>query len=138
MRQQDYSLGCCRRSRRDLHPKLSRSDVFNICSLKNRLVDKYDVTESFGFRDLQLNLEVGWSNGKIVPKENWGSQNVRKHVCEVQVMIKSFRDIIDNTASGFKWKNVGTAKPAQGRQLINDGLAAIPHGGPAAAHFGGV
>ena len=77
---------------------LRSNSTLNICFLKNRIDDDYDAKESFGFRDLQLNLEAGWSNGKIVPKENWESESARTHVCEVQVMLKSFRDIVERTA----------------------------------------
>ena len=104
---------------------LHSNTMLKICFLKNRIDDEYDAKKSFGFRDLQLNLEAGWSNGKIVPKSNWESQSAHMHVCEVQVMFKSFRTVIEKTASGLKWKDVGTDKPAKGRELINDGLKAI-------------
>ena len=102
-----------------------RSDgMLNICFLKNRIDDEYDAKQTFGFRDLQLNLEAGWSNGNIVPKKDW-DLNTRKHVCEVQVMLRSFRKVIENSDFGLKWENVGTAKPTLGRELQNDKLTAV-------------
>ena len=61
---------------------------------------------------------------RLVLKENW-DQQTHKHVCEVQVILGCFRKVIENPASGLNWEGVGTAKPAQGRELTNDGLAAI-------------
>jgi hypothetical protein len=73
--------------------------IFKICGLKNRLNPDDDAEETFGFRDLQLNLEVGFQNGKIVPCQEsslaaWGP-GIKRHICEVQVLIKSFAEVLE-------------------------------------------
>ena len=72
--------------------------IFKICGLKNRLDPDDDAVKTFGFRDLQLNLEVGFKDGKIEPCQEppgvaWGP-GVRQHICEVQVLLKSFDEVL--------------------------------------------
>lgn len=69
------------------------SSIFQICEVKNRMDPDYSAMDSFGFRDLQLNLEVGFRNGKIEPCHEWGATGVKQHICEVQVLIKCFRNL---------------------------------------------
>jgi len=67
----------------------SSTCIFKICGVKNRFSSEYRAIDSFGFRDLQLNLEVGFRDGKIVPCQEWSSSGVKRHICEVQVLITS-------------------------------------------------
>ena len=72
---------------------------FKICGLKNRLNPDDNAEETFGFRDLQFNLEVGFQNGKIVPCQEslpavWGP-GIPRHICEVQVLMKSFAEVLE-------------------------------------------
>jgi hypothetical protein len=72
---------------------------FKICGLKNRLNPDDNAEETFGFRDLQFNLEVGFQNGKIVPCQEslpavWGP-GIKRHICEVQVLMKNFAEVLE-------------------------------------------
>jgi len=78
--------------------------IFKICGLKNRLNPDDDVKDTFGFRDLQLSLEVGFKNGKIEPCQEhpdkaWGP-GVKQHICEVQVLIKTFDEVLERYTYG--------------------------------------
>jgi hypothetical protein len=73
--------------------------IFKICGLKNRLNPDDNAEETFGFRDLQFNLEVGFQNDKIVPCQEslpavWGP-GIKRHICEVQVLMKRFAEVVE-------------------------------------------
>jgi hypothetical protein len=82
---------------------------FKICGLKNRLNPDDNAEETFGFRDLQFNLEVGFKDGKIVPCQEslpavWGP-GIPRHICEVQVLMKSFAEVLErykNTPQSYR------------------------------------
>jgi len=42
------------------HVHGSSAYIFGICGMKNRFNPEYNAMDSFGFRDLQMNLEVGF------------------------------------------------------------------------------
>jgi hypothetical protein len=72
---------------------------FKICGLKNRLNPDDNAEETYGFRDLQFNLEMGFQNGKIVPCQEslpavWGP-GIKRHICEVQVLMKNFAEVME-------------------------------------------
>ena len=72
---------------------------FKICGQKNRLNPDDKAEETFGFRDLQFNLEVGFQNDKILPCQEslpavWGP-GIKRHICEVQVLMNSFAEVVE-------------------------------------------
>ena len=72
---------------------------FKICGLKNRLNPDDNAEETFGFRDLQFNLEVEFKDDKIVPCQEslpavWGPV-IKRHICEVQVLMNSFAEVVE-------------------------------------------
>ena len=90
--------------------------IFKICGLKNRLDPEHAIKwfegTTFGFRDLQLSLEVGFKDGKIEPCQEppgatWGP-GVRQHICEVQVLTKSLEEVLKacETLKGLSYKEL--------------------------------
>ena len=69
--------------------------IFKICGLKNRLDPDYNSEDTFGFRDLQFNLEVGFKDGALVPCHEWEADGVQRHICEIQVLTKSFGKVLE-------------------------------------------
>ena len=92
---------------RDASPR-----IFKICGLKNRLDPIRLSNDTYGFRDLQLSLEVGFKDGKIEPCQEppgatWGP-GVRQHICEVQVLTKSLEKVLKacETLKGLSYKEL--------------------------------
>lgn len=79
----------------DGHPK---QRMFNLCKVK----DNFTRETGLGYRYICLNLEVGWtveseSIGQLcfVPAIDFEKKQVRTHICEVQVLLKSTFDLKD-------------------------------------------
>ncbi|EKX44971.1 hypothetical protein GUITHDRAFT_109014 [Guillardia theta CCMP2712] len=67
----------------------------NITSIKNRYDRRYDLRACGGYRDLCICVEVGWTvnakNGSctFIPLKQWDETlNLRRHICEVQVLLE--------------------------------------------------
>jgi hypothetical protein len=53
-----------------------------------RLDPKYQDAETMGYRDLSLNVEVGWVMHQGIvqfePVKHWESKQCNTHICEIQ------------------------------------------------------
>ncbi len=67
--------------------------LFRITSIENRFDSLYDDEESMGYRDLALNVEVGWivigGTVSIQLVRDWRRLNCTTHICEIQIRTKS-------------------------------------------------
>jgi hypothetical protein len=65
-------------------------------ALENRFDPSYDYLASMGYRDLALNVEVGWIMQKgmvsIQKVRDWRPLNCITHICEIQVRTRSFHN----------------------------------------------
>jgi hypothetical protein len=72
---------------------LSGDQIFRITALENKFDPSYDAEASMGYRDLALNVEVGWlvSNGMVSFQKvrNWRRLKCLTHICEIQLRIRS-------------------------------------------------
>jgi len=68
-------------------------EMFRITAIKNRFDESYDDTMSGGYRDLSLNVEVGWvmKEGLVSFEKvrDWGRLVCQRHICEIQVRLRS-------------------------------------------------
>jgi len=68
--------------------------ILRVHKIKNRFDPEYDDTTTAGYRDIALQVEVGWIVGKdgmcwFVPVSHWKSDvRVDRLVCEVQIQVK--------------------------------------------------
>eukprot|EP00293_Proteomonas_sulcata_P010092 CAMPEP_0184309366 /NCGR_PEP_ID=MMETSP1049-20130417/17550_1 /TAXON_ID=77928 /ORGANISM="Proteomonas sulcata, Strain CCMP704" /LENGTH=264 /DNA_ID=CAMNT_0026622241 /DNA_START=45 /DNA_END=839 /DNA_ORIENTATION=+ len=84
---------------RNKPPQEKQPRIFRLVRIKNRFADNsaaYDA--NLGYRDLSLNLEVGWisENGRVsfLPVREWAkTEGTQRHVFEVQILLKSFHRI---------------------------------------------
>uniref|UniRef100_A0A7S4P367 Uncharacterized protein n=1 Tax=Guillardia theta TaxID=55529 RepID=A0A7S4P367_GUITH len=74
--------------------------LFNITSIKNRFDPKYDARESAGYRDLCVNVEMGWKlkdfprGLEVVPVCRWKeTPGLIKHICEIQVTTEDIFEV---------------------------------------------
>jgi hypothetical protein len=71
----------------------SGDQIFRITALENKFDPSYDAEASMGYRDLALNVEVGWlvSNGMVSFQKvrNWRLLNCLTHICEIQIRTRS-------------------------------------------------
>jgi hypothetical protein len=73
----------------------SGDQIFRITALENKFDPSYNANSStlMGYRDLTLNVEVGWliSNGLVSFQKvrNWQRLNCLIHICEIQIRIRS-------------------------------------------------
>jgi hypothetical protein len=77
-------------SRQRLGEQLELSDqIFRITALENRFDASYNDEKSMGYRDLALNVEVGWliNNGFVSFQKvrDWRRLNCSTHICEIQI-----------------------------------------------------
>jgi len=67
--------------------------IFRITVIKNRLDTRYDDSQSAGYRDLSMNVEVWWSmkDGLVSfeREHNWDNLTCSSHICEIQVRLRS-------------------------------------------------
>ena len=63
--------------------------IFRITALENRFDPSYNDEASMGYRDLALNVEVGWliSDGMVQFQKvrDWRRLNCPTHICEIQI-----------------------------------------------------
>ena len=91
------------------HVDKSDSKMFRLVGVKNRFKADYEDRESAGYRNMSINVEVGWEmeQGGVVfkPVSEWG--NVRRHICEVQVHLKGFNgdESPDKRRNYVAWRN---------------------------------
>ena len=75
----------------------SGDEIFMITALENRFDPSYAVETSMGYRDLALNVEVGWliSNGMVSFQKvrDWRRINCYTHICEIQVRTRSMHEL---------------------------------------------
>jgi len=75
----------------------SGDEIFMITALENRFDPSYAVETSMGYRDLALNVEVGWliSNGMVSFQKvrDWRRINCYTHICEIQVRTRSMHKL---------------------------------------------
>ena len=71
---------------------LGQKKWFRICKMK----DRFTTSERIGYRDICLNLQVGWTVGSetesklnFVPVSDFGEKHVRTHICECQLLLRS-------------------------------------------------
>jgi hypothetical protein len=87
-RRRKSSLDCCPDD--DLADSNS-VQLFRLCTIDNRFDPDYDPEESAGYRDVSINIEVGWKmqEGVVVflPVHEWGDYH--RHICEVQVSFQN-------------------------------------------------
>jgi hypothetical protein len=75
----------------------SGDEIFMITALENRFDPSYADESSMGYRDLALNIEVGWlmssdSHSGIVSFQkvrDWQRLNCYTHICEIQIRTRS-------------------------------------------------
>jgi hypothetical protein len=73
----------------------SGDQIFRITALENKFDPSYNANSStlMGYRDLTLNVEVGWlmSNGLVSFQKvrNWRRLKCLTHICEIQLRIRS-------------------------------------------------
>jgi hypothetical protein len=78
----------------------SGDQIFRITALENKFDPSYDANSStlMGYRDLTLNVEVGWliSNGMVSFQRvrNWRLLNCLTHICEIQIRIRSIHTCV--------------------------------------------
>jgi len=75
----------------------SGDEIFMITALENRFDPSYAVETSRGYRDLALNVEVGWliSNGLVSFQKvrDWRRLDCYTHICEIQVRTRSMHEL---------------------------------------------
>jgi hypothetical protein len=81
-------------SRRRLGEQLdTRDQIFRITALENRFDPSYNDVGSMGYRDLALNIEVGWlvSKGLVAFQKvcDWQRLNCLTHICEIQIRTRA-------------------------------------------------
>jgi len=80
-----------------------RDQIFRITALENRFDASYNDETSMGYRDLALNVEVGWliNNGCVSFQKvrDWRRLRCITHICEIQVRT---RDIHECAEAGRK------------------------------------
>mmetsp|Transcript_69487 Transcript_69487/g.159366 ORF Transcript_69487/g.159366 Transcript_69487/m.159366 type:complete len:135 (+) Transcript_69487:306-710(+) len=68
-------------------------EMFRITAIKNRFDESYDDNKSGGYRDLSLNVEVGWTikDGAVFFEnvQDWNALECQHHICEIQVHLRS-------------------------------------------------
>ena len=74
----------------------SSTAYFKVCKVK----DRFTTEKRIGYRDICLNLEVGWtaeseatSELHFVTVDRFGKKNVRAHIFEVQLILKSIYEL---------------------------------------------
>ncbi|EKX32373.1 hypothetical protein GUITHDRAFT_121453 [Guillardia theta CCMP2712] len=87
---------------------------FRITQVKNRFhSDSHHFNPMTGYRDLSLNLEVGWTFSRnsviFLPVEEWEQGAVDRYIIEVQIHFKGFYDIMSK--AGFhdfycEWRDI--------------------------------
>jgi hypothetical protein len=72
-------------------------EIFRITALENRFDPSYDDELSWGYRDLALNIEVGWiiSSGMVSFQKvcDWRRLNCITHICEIQVRTRAIHEL---------------------------------------------
>ena len=76
--------------------KLQRPErmMIRITRIKNRFDPEYDASAlSGGYRDLSLNVEVGWVKHdkglEFVPVDEWSDRmGLKRHICEIQIHVE--------------------------------------------------
>jgi hypothetical protein len=72
-------------------------EIFRITALENRFDPSYDEELSWGYRDLALNVEVGWiiSSGMVSFQKvcDWRRLNCITHICEIQVRTRAIHEL---------------------------------------------
>ena len=75
--------------------KLNMDDrIFIITALENRLDVAYDDSKAWGFRNLPLNVEVGWiligDKVSFQKVRDWKRLGCTTHICEIQILTRDF------------------------------------------------
>jgi hypothetical protein len=73
-----------------------RDQIFRITALENRFDASYNDETSMGYRDLALNVEVGWliNNGCVSFQKvrDWRRLRCITHICEIQVRTRAIHE----------------------------------------------
>ena len=77
-------------------------------------LDDKDSSNQVGYRDLSLNVEVGWlkhdSGCEFLPVEAWDTaRNVKTHICEIQIHVDT---IFELTGRGLRPTDANFRKTA--------------------------
>jgi hypothetical protein len=85
-------------SRQRLGEQLDTGDqIFRITAVQNRFDPSYNDVESMGYRDLALNVEVGWiiCKGLVAFQKvcDWQRLKCSTHICEIQVRTRSMHEL---------------------------------------------
>jgi hypothetical protein len=71
--------------------------IFRITSLENRLDVAYDDSKTWGFRNLPLNVEVGWiligDKVSFQKVRDWKRLGCTTHICEIQILTRAFHNL---------------------------------------------
>jgi hypothetical protein len=71
----------------------SGDELFRITAIENRFDPAYDDETSMGYRDLALNIEVGWSVSSgtvsIQKVRDWRRLGCITHICEIRIRTRS-------------------------------------------------
>jgi hypothetical protein len=92
--------------------KSSDGKMFRLVGVKNRFKADYEDRESAGYRNMSINVEVGWEviKGAVVfkPVSKWGS--VERHICELQVHLTGINgdDSPEKHRNYVEWRNTLT------------------------------
>mmetsp|Transcript_24498 Transcript_24498/g.48950 ORF Transcript_24498/g.48950 Transcript_24498/m.48950 type:complete len:163 (+) Transcript_24498:2-490(+) len=78
-----------------------QSRIFRVMRCVNRLDPEYNAEQrSAGYRDVSLNLEVGWCDiagpeqeFRFEAVEDWDRLRCQRHVCEVQLLLRSMHEL---------------------------------------------
>jgi hypothetical protein len=72
-------------------------EIFRITALENRFDPSHDDELSWGYRDLAMNVEVGWivSSGMVSFQKvcDWRRLNCITHICEIQVRTRAIHEL---------------------------------------------
>ena len=94
--------------------------MIRITRIKNRFDPEYDAAKiSQGYRDLSLNVEVGWIKHEkgleFLPVDEWATRSgAKRHICEIQVHVER---IFEETG---RYTRASTTAGVQNYQIYRD------------------
>jgi hypothetical protein len=90
---EEQGQGSRQRPRERLGKQVDTGDeIFRITALENRFDPSYDDRANMGYRDLSLNIEVGWlsrDNVSFQKVRDWRRLNCMTHICEIQIRTRA-------------------------------------------------
>lgn len=81
--------------------------IFRITALENRLDVAYDDSKTWGFRNLPLNVEVGWiligDKVSFQKVRDWKRLGCTTHICEIQILTRAFHNLARDGHRQFRF-----------------------------------